>query len=153
MSDRVTRSNGWRSMTLREVYPFWVLGEVPDEDIPFGACNDMLAGNMADEIVAIAARSQPTAWELRQAFLRALDRLGLTAITPEEAAKRVALDRMERVARRIVSGEVQPLAGAYRIYEYAWAAGIHDDDADIDGRVVSYGLDFMQLADVLDVLS
>jgi len=39
-------SSKWRDRTLREVYPYWILGEVPAEDLPFIAGNDMLAGNI-----------------------------------------------------------------------------------------------------------
>lgn len=138
-------------MTLMQVYPYWIMGQVPTEDLPYIACNDMLAGNMDDVIVALAALSQPDPWELDPLLARAFARLGLPPMTAREAAKRVALDRMQELARRLVSREVDPLRGANAIYRCAADAGLFEDDGDVDPQVAEYGSDFLQLADALEV--
>lgn len=140
----------WREMTLAEAYPYWVLGEIPRDEIPFIACNDMLAGNMDDEIVAVAALSQPDSWELDPVLGRTFARLGLPSLTEREAARLVVLDKMRAIAAGIVSGDEAPLAGANAIYWCASEADLFDEDEGVDQRAADYGADFLQLADALE---
>jgi hypothetical protein len=103
-------------MTLSQAYPYLVLHEVPEEDIPYIACNDMLAGDMADEIVAIAALSQADGWELVRLLPRASAHLDLPPMTQLEAAKTVVRDEMRWIASQIVEGQIDLLRGANAIY-------------------------------------
>lgn len=79
-------SSKWRDMILTAVYPYWVLGEVPAEAVPYIACNDMLAGNTVDEIVAIAALTRSDLWELERLLPRVFSSLGRQPMMKTEAA-------------------------------------------------------------------
>lgn len=141
----------WRDMTLAQVYPYWILGEVPDADVPYIACNDMLAGNMADEIVAVAALTQQDLAEVGEVLPRAFARLGLPPMSEKDAAKLLVLERMRTIAQQIVLGEEDPLRGANAIYWRAVEAGLFSDDDDVDPHVAVYATEFLQLADALEV--
>lgn len=143
-------SSRWRTITLTQVYPYWIIGEVPDSDIPYIACNDMLAGNMADEIVAVAALTQHDLAEAGDLLPRAFARLGLPPMTEREAAKLLAPERMGGIARQIVHRQQDPLRGANSIYWRAVEGGLLHDDDDVAPRVAEYGVEFLQLADALE---
>lgn len=142
----------WREMTLTEAYPYWILGDVPPQEIPYIAYNDLLAGNEAEEIVELAGLTPSEAedgWEFDRVLTRAVKRLGLPLLTQAEAAQLVALDKMREIARQIVAGEVPPVRGANAIYVCLVDAGF-PEAADLDELIVYYGLEFLHMTDVLE---
>jgi hypothetical protein len=138
-------------MTLAQVYPYWILGDVPDSDIPFIACSDMLEGNLADEIVAVAALTQHDLAEIRELLPRAFARLGLPPMSETDAAKLVAMEKMRAIAEHIILRQHDSLGGANALYGCARDAGLGSDD-DIDPHVAEYGREFLQLSDALELV-
>lgn len=141
----------WRDMTLAQLYPYWILGEVPDADVPYAACNDMLAGNMADEIVAVAALTQQDLVEVGELLPRAFAHLGLPTMSAKNAAKLFVLERMRTIAQKIFLREEDPLRGANAIYSCAVEAGLVGDNNGVNPQVAVYAAEFLQLADALEV--
>jgi hypothetical protein len=140
----------WRNMTLKQVYPHWIVGEVPDVDIPLIACNDMLAGNMDEEVIALAALSQRNLVQVGYLLQRAFARLGLPTAREREVVKVLARDKARNVARQIVLGEVSPLSGANAIFSYASDVDAFGSEDEADSWLAAYGSEFIQLSDAIE---